>query len=79
MKFMQNDPVVYVGSKFGELSAAVGFVVAPVRNDADKYVVEFGPDAYVMSHTSLSPYRPNGKEDKSLVVPVRRRRSDDEE
>jgi hypothetical protein len=79
MVYMQGDPVQYVGSKFNDLLSAVGFVVSAVDNDPGKYVVEFGPDAYVMSHQSIAPYRPNGKEDKSLVVPVRRRRSEDDE
>jgi hypothetical protein len=80
MVYMQNDRVVYVGSKFGELTAAVGYVVAPVQNDPGKYVVEFGGEGYVMSYKSLNPYRGSGKEDKvPEVMPVRRRRSEDDE
>lgn len=80
MVFMQYDRVEYVGSKFGELTAAVGYVVAPVQNDPGKYVVEFGGDAYVMSYQSIRPYRASGKDDRvPEVMPVRRRRSDDEE
>lgn len=77
---MQDQQVVYIGTKFRDLSAAVGTVIAPVQNDPGKYVIDFGGDSYIMPETSVRPYLPTGKEDKGpQVIPVRRRRSDDDE
>lgn len=77
---MQDQQVVYTGNKFRELSSAVGTVVAPVQNDPGKYVIDFGGDSYIMPETSLRPYQPSAKEDRGpQIIPVRRRRSDDDE
>lgn len=78
--YMQNDRIVYVGSKRSDLSAAVGFIVNKVSNEEGVYVVDFNGDAYIMPESSLAPYRPTGRNDRvPEVMPVRRRRSDDDE
>jgi len=80
MSYMCFDKVVYVGNKFSELRSSLGFVVAPMRNETGVYVVDFGGDSYVMSERSLAPYQQSAKDDRSIeILPVRRRRSDDEE
>lgn len=80
MKYMQDDRVVYIGEKFPELRAAVGFIVSPMGNQPDVYVVDFGGEGYVVSYKSINPYKPTGADDKvPTVMPVRRRRTEDEE
>ena len=47
--FMIGDLVSYTGDRFkSELGGAMGEVCAPVQNDSNTYVINFGKEDYVM-------------------------------
>lgn len=76
--YFRGDTVSYVGTKYPELKAAVGHIDAQVAGHPGVYVVDFGSDAYTMPHHVLKPYVYVNK-DGPQVLPIRRRKSEDEE
>lgn len=85
-KYMPDDKVQYVGSKFAkELAGGQGWIISDVRNDPGLYVVEFGSDSYLLRDTVLAPFRAQPKDAKSanevhsIEIRRNRRRASEEE
>src|SRR5260370_24234558 len=56
--FMIGDLVAYTGDRFkSELGGAMGEVCAPVQNDSNTYVINFGKEDYVMPARVLTRFQ----------------------
>lgn len=85
-KYMPDDKVQYVGSRFAkELAGGQGWVISDVRNDPGLYVVEFGSDSYLLRDTVLAPFQASPKDLKNqnevhgVEIRRNRRRANEEE
>jgi hypothetical protein len=77
--FFQGDKVSYVGEKFrSDLAGKMGEICAPVVNQPDVFVVDFGSDDYIISAKSLTRFQghlkvEDDKKSKEPRVEQRRR------
>jgi hypothetical protein len=78
--FNLDDKVTYVGSRWSkELGGKMGWIVAPVINERNKYVVEFGDESYVMPEGSLAPFKATAAKETGPEIRQFRKRLSDED
>lgn len=64
-RFMRDDKVTYTGEKFKqEYGGALGIVCAPVENNPEALVVDFGNDSIVVHVSKLAPFQGHLKSDE---------------
>lgn len=79
-KWMREDKVSYVGSKFAsELRGKLGVIIVPVGNSENSYVVNFGKEDFVVSGDSLSTFHgkvhADGDSEESKGMDVQKRKT----
>jgi hypothetical protein len=78
--FYQDDKVTYVGQRWAkELGGKMGWVIGPVTNEENVYVVEFEGDSYIMPLTSLTKFTASSARDSGPEIRQIRKRSIEDE
>ena len=78
--FNFDSKVVYVGSRWArELAGKAGWVIAPIKNQDNVYVVEFEGESYVMPESSLAKFTATATKDSGPEIRQIRKRVSEEE